>query len=65
MNLAMSVILVGFSNIKKMIKMFNRSDDEELNENDFNLKTTIAHIQGDIMYSVGVLISAIVWNDIF
>jgi len=60
MNLAMSVILVGFSNIKKMIKMFNRSDDEELNENDFNLKTTIAHIQGDIMYSVGVLISAIV-----
>ena len=60
MNLAMSVILVGFSNIQRMIRMFNRPDDGEMNENDFNLKTTIAHIQGDIMYSVGVLISAIV-----
>ena len=60
MNLAMSVILVGFSNIQRMIRMFNRTDESEMNENDFNLKTTIAHIQGDIMYSVGVLISAMV-----
>ena len=60
MNLAMSVILVGFSNIQRMIRMLNRPEDAEMTENDFNLKTTIAHIQGDIMYSVGVLISAIV-----
>lgn len=62
MNLAMSVILVGFNNIRRMIKIFNKDDETDINENDFNLKTTIAHIQGDIIYSVGVLISAIIIN---
>lgn len=60
MNLSMSVILVGFSNIRRMIKLLNQPDESDMTENDFNLKTTIAHIQGDIIYSVGVLISAIV-----
>lgn len=60
MNLSMSVILVGFSNIRRMIRMINRTDDSDMSENDFNLKTTIAHIQGDIIYSIGVLVSAIV-----
>ena len=66
MNLAMSVILVGFNNIKKMLNIFgNNNDDNEQRspeDDDFNLKTTIAHIQGDVVYSVGVLISAIVIN---
>lgn len=60
MNFAMSVVLVGFGNILKMIRVLNRPDETDMNENDFNLKTTIAHIQGDIIYSVGVLISSIV-----
>lgn len=60
MNFAMSVVLVGFGNILKMVRMLNRPDETDMNENDFNLKTTIAHIQGDIIYSVGVLISSIV-----
>lgn len=60
MNLAMSVVLVGFSNLRRMIRMLNQPDETDMTENDFNLKTTIAHIQGDIIYSVGVLISAIV-----
>jgi len=60
MNFAMSVILVGVHNLRRMIKMFGRDDETDMNENDFNLKTMIAHIQGDIIYSVGVLISAIV-----
>lgn len=60
MNLAMSVVLVGFGNILRMVRVMNRPDETDMTENDFNLKTTIAHIQGDIMYSVGVLISSIV-----
>lgn len=60
MNLAMSVVLVGWSNLGRMIKMFNNPDETDMNENDFNLKTLIAHIQGDVIYSVGVLISAVV-----
>lgn len=60
MNIAMSVVLVGFSNILRMFKVLNRPDETDMNENDFNLKTTIAHIQGDVIYSVGVLISAVV-----
>lgn len=60
MNFAMSVVLVGFGNIWRMVRMLNRPDETDMTENDFNLKTTIAHIQGDIIYSVGVLISAIV-----
>ena len=62
MNLAMSVVLVGFTNIHRMIRALNHPEETDMNENDFNLKTTIAHIQGDIIYSVGVLISAIVIN---
>ena len=60
MNFAMSVVLVGFGNILRMVRVLNRPDESDMTENDFNLKTTIAHIQGDIIYSVGVLISAIV-----
>ena len=60
MNFAMSVVLVGFGNILRMVRLLNRPDESDMTENDFNLKTTIAHIQGDIIYSVGVLISAIV-----
>jgi zinc transporter 2 len=69
MNLAMSIILVGFNNIRKMLTIFssNNTNNEEngpasAEEEDFNLKTTIAHIQGDVVYSVGVLISSIVIN---
>lgn len=60
MNLVMSVILVGFSNIRTMVRLLNRPEDSDMTENDFNVKTTIAHIQGDIIYSVGVLVSAVV-----
>lgn len=60
MNLTMSIILVGFNNLKRMLRVLNRPDESDMNENDFNLKTMIAHIQGDIIYSVGVLISAVV-----
>lgn len=65
MNLAMSIILVGFNNIKKMLVIFGSGNDEagaNGEDDDFNLKTTIAHIQGDVVYSVGVLISSIVIN---
>ena len=60
MNFAMSVVLVGFSNLGRMVRLLNRPDETDMTENDFNLKTTIAHIQGDIIYSVGVLISSII-----
>lgn len=38
-------------------------DDESGEEKmDFNLKATIAHLQGDLVYSVGVFISAVIIN---
>ena len=41
---------------------YDREDEEEDEGDDFNLKSTIAHLQGDLVYSVGVFISAVVIN---
>ena len=41
---------------------FENSQEEEEDKKDFNLKTTIAHLQGDLAYSIGVLISAVIIN---
>jgi Co/Zn/Cd efflux system component len=47
---------------------FFKEDDIESQSNesegdmDFNLKSTIAHLQGDLVYSIGVLISAVIIN---
>lgn len=41
-------------------EILNEENVEE--KKDFNLKSTIAHLQGDLVYSVGVFISAIVIN---
>lgn len=39
------------------------SDSSDKQENmDFNLKTTIAHLQSDLIYSIGVFISAVLIN---
>ena len=43
----------------------NENKKEELEESqkkDFNLKSTIAHLQGDLVYSIGVFISAVIIN---
>ena len=41
---------------------FENSQEEVEDKKDFNLKTTIAHLQGDLAYSIGVLISAVIIN---
>ena len=45
---------------------FSEDSDNESHENeqnmDFNLKTTIAHLQSDLIYSIGVFISAVIIN---
>lgn len=38
------------------------SSNNKEDEKDFNLKSTIAHLQGDLVYSIGVLISAVIIN---
>lgn len=45
---------------KSSSDLFENNNKEE--KKDFNLKTTIAHLQGDLAYSIGVLISAIIIN---
>lgn len=37
-------------------------DSSEPEKKDFNLKATIAHLQGDLVYSIGVFISAVIIN---
>jgi hypothetical protein len=41
------------------VKSFLSESDDEM---DFSLKTTIAHLRGDLVYSVGVFISAVIIN---
>lgn len=40
----------------------DENEDNNEEKMDFNLKTTIAHLQGDLVYSVGVFISAVIIN---
>lgn len=61
LNIVISVVLVGWDKIQMMIKVYRQDDSSKTDEEtDFNLRATIAHIQGDIVYSVGVFISALV-----
>jgi zinc transporter 2 len=63
LNLCMGGILVGFSNIKRIVVFWGEySGNVDNKAEDFNLKSTIMHIRGDMVYSVGVLISAILIN---
>lgn len=41
---------------------YDQEDGEEQEGDDFNLKSTIAHLQGDLVYSVGVFVSAVIIN---
>ena len=40
----------------------NEDDDDDEESDDFNLRSTIAHLQGDLIYAVGVFISAVIIN---
>lgn len=62
LNLAMGSILVGFENISRIVVFWKDDDAAADSKEDFNIKSTIMHIRGDMIYSVGVLISAIIIN---
>jgi len=63
LNLGMGAILVGFSNIRRIVAFWEEDSGTADNKSeDFNLKSTIMHIRGDMVYSVGVLISSILIN---
>ena len=46
--------------IKK--EVLSESENEEPEKKDFNLKSIIAHLQADLVYSIGVFISAVIIN---
>lgn len=63
LNLTMGGILVGFENIGRIAKFWeDDSDAENPDSKDYNLRITIMHIRGDMGYSVGVFISAVLIN---
>lgn len=63
LNVTMGAILVGFSNIHRILNFWEAEPDEEAAGNqDYNIRITIMHIRGDMAYSVGVLVSAILIN---
>jgi zinc transporter 2 len=63
LNLCMGAILVGFGNIRRIVVFWEAdSGNVDSKHEDFNLKSTIMHIRGDMVYSIGVLIAAILIN---
>jgi cation diffusion facilitator family transporter len=63
LNLTMGGILVGFRNIHRIVNFWEADPETDATENeDYNIRITIMHIRGDMAYSVGVLVSAILIN---
>jgi zinc transporter 2 len=63
LNLCMGGILVGFANIRRIVVFWEEDAGNADNRaEDFNLKSTIMHIRGDMVYSVGVFISSVLIN---
>ena len=61
LNIIMGGILVGFSKIHRILNFWDKSTKtKNEDDEDYNLRITIAHIRGDMSYSVGVLLCAIV-----
>lgn len=61
LNLTMGGILVGFRNIHRIANFWEAEPETEAaGTQDYNIRITIMHIRGDMAYSVGVLVSAVV-----
>ena len=57
-----SINAVKVSSRNSHSSFYEDDDDDDEENDDFNLRSTIAHLQGDLIYAVGVFISAVIIN---